>query len=47
MVVGPLVAGVLADSTGDYRLGFTLIAVLALAGNGFWALASPPPKPAR
>ena len=46
MVIGPLVAGVLADSTGDYRLGFTLIALLALAGNAFWAFASPPPKPA-
>ena len=45
MVIGPLVAGVLADSTGDYRLGFTLIALLALAGNAFWAFASPPPKP--
>lgn len=44
-VIGPLAAGVLADSTGDYRLGFTLIALLALAGNAFWALASPPPVP--
>lgn len=42
-VMGPLIAGILADSTGDYRLGFTIIAILAFAGNGFWALASPPP----
>lgn len=42
-VIGPLLAGVLADTTGNYRLGFTIIAVLALAGNGFWAFASPPP----
>lgn len=41
-VVGPLIAGVLADATGNYRLGFTIIALLTLAGNGFWALASPP-----
>ena len=41
-VSGPLLAGILADSTGDYRLGFTLIAILAFAGNIFWALASPP-----
>ena len=41
-VSGPLLAGILADSTGDYRLGFTIIAGLAFAGNIFWALASPP-----
>ncbi len=41
-VSGPLIAGILADTTGDYRLGFTLIAILAFAGNIFWALASPP-----
>ena len=41
-VSGPLLAGVLADVTGDYRLGFTIIAGLAFAGNIFWALASPP-----
>jgi len=45
MVAGPLIAGLLADSTGDYRLGFTIIAALAFAGNTFWALASPPPLP--
>ena len=41
-VAGPLIAGLLADSTGDYRLGFTIIAGLAFAGNVFWAFASPP-----
>jgi len=41
-VSGPLLAGILADSTGNYRLGFTIIAGLAFAGNIFWALASPP-----
>jgi len=43
-VSGPLLAGILADSTGNYQLGFTIIAGLALAGNIFWALASPPPE---
>lgn len=42
VVIGPLLAGVLADTTGDYQLGFTAIALLALAGNVFWVLASPP-----
>ena len=41
-VAGPLLAGILADSTGDYRLGFTIIAIVAFVGNIFWFLASPP-----
>ena len=41
-VSGPLLAGILADSTGDYRLGFSIIAGLAFAGNIFWFLATPP-----
>ncbi|MGI9604775.1 MAG: MFS transporter, partial [Acidimicrobiales bacterium] len=45
VLVGPLLAGILADSSGNYRLGFTIIALLALAGNVFWALATPPPAP--
>ena len=44
MVAGPLIAGFFADSQGNYQTGFTVIALLALAGNIFWALASPPPK---
>jgi len=47
VVIGPLIAGVLADSTGNYQLGFTIIAVLALAGNIFWVLATPPTPPTR
>lgn len=41
-VAGPLLAGILADSTGDYRVGFTIIAIVAFVGNIFWFLASPP-----
>jgi len=40
-----LVAGLLADSTGNYQLGFTVISVLALCGNIFWLLATPPQLP--
>ena len=47
MIIGPLVAGIFADLNGNYRLGFTLVAVFALAGNAFWAFASPPPEPVR
>ena len=40
---GPMIAGSLADLTGDYRLGFTLIGVLAM--GGFWAfMVVRPPK---
>lgn len=42
VIVGPLLAGVLADVTGSYQLGFTIIAALALVGNIFWFLATPP-----
>ena len=34
-ICGPMMAGVMADLTGDYRVGFTVIAILALAGS--WA----------
>ena len=44
-IVGPLVAGSLADVTGDYRLGFTIIAAIAFFGNVFWVFTSPPPLP--
>jgi MFS family permease len=39
---GPLIAGALADWTGDYRAGFTLLAVLAGLGSLFFVLAKPP-----
>lgn len=42
---GPIVAGVLADATGDYRLGFTILGVGAAAGVGFWIAATPPGDP--
>ncbi len=44
-VGGPLVAGILADSTGSYRTGFTILALLAGAGLSFFVLATPPPPP--
>ncbi len=47
MVVGPIVAGVLRDQTGDYRLGFMILAVVAALGSGWFFLAVPPAPPAR
>jgi MFS family permease len=39
---GPMVAGVLADLTGNYRAGFTLLALLAAMGSVFFLLAKRP-----
>lgn len=39
---GPMIAGALADLTGDYRAGFTLLAVLAGLGSLFFMLAKKP-----
>ena len=41
-IAGPMVAGVLADLTGDYRVGFTLIALLATAGSLTFVFARRP-----
>lgn len=46
-ISGPLVAGAMADWTGDYRAGFTLLAVLAGAGGMFFVMATPPRPPLR
>ena len=45
MVLGPLVAGILADYTGSYTLGFTILAIAAGMGSVFFLLATPPKKP--
>jgi sugar phosphate permease len=39
---GPMIAGVLADITGNYRAGFTVLAVLAGLGSLFFLLARRP-----
>jgi sugar phosphate permease len=44
---GPLVAGSLADITGGYETGFTVLAVLAALASVFFFLATPPKPPAR
>ena len=44
-IAGPIIAGISADRTGDYRFGFTLLAVLAGIGSVFFALARPPARP--
>lgn len=41
-VAGPLVAGGLSDVTGNYRLGFTLLALVAGSGSVLFFLAKKP-----
>ncbi len=44
-VTGPVLAGVMADRFGNYRGGFTVLAVLAGLGSIFWLFARPPRFP--
>jgi MFS family permease len=39
---GPIVAGIFADLTGNYRTGFTVLALLAGLGSLFFLLAKRP-----
>jgi MFS family permease len=41
-MIGPLLAGIMADQLGDYRLGFTILAVLAGMGSIFWMVTKKP-----
>ena len=43
--LGPLLAGLIADATGDYVTGFTVLAVLAGMGSGFFIFARRPVPP--
>ena len=47
MMGGPLIAGILADHTGGYELGFTILAALAALGSIFFVLARRPRRPCR
>jgi sugar phosphate permease len=44
-VGGPMIAGILADLTGDYRAGFTVLALLAGLGSAFFLFAKRPARP--
>ena len=45
-VGGPIVPGIFADITGNYRMGFTILAVLAGLGSMFFVMAKKPKPPA-
>jgi len=44
-VGGPMIAGILADATGNYRAGFTVLALLAGVGSLFFFFAKKPERP--
>ncbi len=44
-IAGPLVAGILADLTGNYQLGFTLLALLSAMGSVAFMQATNPSIP--
>src|ERR1700694_602081 len=46
-VGGPMIAGIMADVTGDYRWGFTILALLAGIGSFFFLFARRPSRPLR
>jgi sugar phosphate permease len=44
---GPMIAGIMADLTGNYRAGFTTLALLAGLGSAFFLFAKRPARPRR
>ncbi|HEX2173238.1 MAG TPA: MFS transporter, partial [Dehalococcoidia bacterium] len=46
-ILGPLIAGVMADQFGNYQAGFTLLALLSGAAAVFWFFARRPAAPRR
>ncbi len=46
-ISGPLIAGIVYDQTGSYRVGFDILAGIAAAGSVFFILARKPQPPAR
>ncbi len=43
-VAGPVLAGFLADQTGDFKLGFTILSLGTIAGFSFFVFATPPKR---
>jgi len=44
-ISGPLLAGIMGDATGNYMLGFTVLALISGAGSALFWFAKPPPMP--
>jgi MFS family permease len=46
-ISGPLIAGYMYDQTGSYKIGFDILAAIALSGSVFFMLATKPSRPSR
>ncbi len=46
-IAGPLIAGYMYDTTGSYRFGFDMLALMSGAGSIFFVLAKRPKPPVR
>ena len=44
-IIGPVLAGAFADWNGNYRAGFTILAMMAGVGSLFFLMAKPPKQP--
>ena len=44
-ITGPVLAGALGDLTGNYKFGFTILALLAATGSWLFMAAKKPPQP--
>ncbi len=47
MIIGTILASVIADATGEFKIGFTILAVASAFGSLFFLFAKPPPPPER
>jgi sugar phosphate permease len=46
-ISGPLLAGIMGDATGNYYLGFTVLALIAGSGSALFWFAKPPLMPVK
>ena len=46
MSLGPIIAGLLTDATGNYQLGFVILAAGSMLGSFCFLAATPPTRPA-
>ncbi|MFC2009978.1 hypothetical protein ACFLUL_00130 [Chloroflexota bacterium] len=46
-IAAPVIAGLIADIQGTYRMTFTVVSFIMLAGAGLYFLATPPKPPSQ
>jgi len=45
LLIGPVFAGYMRDSTGTYTVAFAVLGALAVVGGIFFLMATKPPNP--